>query len=51
MAIDVPENEETSGGGKNGERKGVGSVIRRGRPNRGAYTLKKGSEEELLTPT
>ena len=28
MAIEVPQNEEISGGGENGERKGVGSVIR-----------------------
>ena len=29
-------------------RKGVGSAIRRGEANRGAYTLRKESEEELL---
>ena len=34
MAIEVPQNEEISGGGKNGGRKGVGSAIRR----RGANT-------------
>ena len=37
------------------ERKGVGSAIRQGGANRGAYTLRKESEEELLremlTPT
>ena len=27
MAIEVPQNEEISGGGKNGGRKGVGSAI------------------------
>ena len=30
MAIEVLQNEEISGGGKNGGRKGVGSAIRRG---------------------
>ena len=44
MAIEVPQNEEISGGGNNGRRKGVGSAIRWG----GAYTLRKESEEELL---
>ena len=29
MAIHVTQNEEISGGGKDGEREGVGSVIRR----------------------
>ena len=55
MAVEVPQNEETSGGGKNGGRKGVGSAICRGGANRGAYTLRKDSKEELfremLTPT
>ena len=48
MAIEVPQNEEISGGGKNGGRKGVDSAIRRRRANRGAYTLRKESKEELL---
>ena len=48
MAIEVPQNKEISGGGKNGGRKGVGSFIRRGGANRGAYTLRNESEEELL---
>ena len=39
MAIEVPQNEKISGGGKNGER-GVGW----GGANRGAYTLRKESE-------
>ena len=55
MAVEVPQNQEISGGGKNGERKEVGSVIRRGGANRGAYTLRNKSEKELLreilTPT
>ena len=48
MAIEVPKNEKVSGGGKNGERKGVGSAICWRETNRGAYTLRKESEEELL---
>ena len=55
MAIEVPQNEEISGGGKNEGRKGIGSAIRWGGANRGAYTLRKESEEdlfgEMLTPT
>ena len=37
-AIEVPQNEEISGGGKNGGRKGVGSAFRRGRANKGGRT-------------
>ena len=50
MAMEVPQNEEISGGGKNGGRKGVGSAVRWGGANRGggAYTLKNESEEKLL---
>ena len=55
MAIKVPQNEKISGGGKNGGRKEVGSAIRWGGANKGAYTLKKESKEqllrEMLTPT
>ena len=55
MAIEVLQNEEISGGEKNGGREGVGSTIRWRGANRGAYTLRKESEEELLremlTPT
>ena len=55
MAIEVSQNEEISGGGKNRARKEIGSAIRRRRANRGAYTLRNESEEELLremlTPT
>ena len=51
MAIEVPQNEEISGGG----REGIGSAIRWGEANRGAYTLRNDSEEdlfrEMLTPT
>ena len=38
MAIEVPQNEEISGGGKNGGRKGVGSAVRWGGANRGGRT-------------
>ena len=48
MAIKVPQNEEISGGGKNGGREGIGSAIRWGGANRGAYTFRKESEKELL---
>ena len=48
MAIEVPQNEEISGGGKNGGRKGVGSAICSGGANRGAYILRNDTEEELL---
>ena len=48
MAIEVPQNEEISGREKNGGRKGVGSAIHQKGAIRGAYTLRKESEEELL---
>ena len=48
MAIEVHQNEEISGGGKNEGRKGIGSAIRWGRANREAYTLRKESKEELF---
>ena len=55
MAIEVPQNEEIYGGRKNGGKKGIGSAIRRRGANRGTYTLRNDSEEELLremlTPT
>ena len=41
MAIEVPQNEKISLGGKNGGRKGVGSAIQWRRANREAYTSKK----------
>ena len=40
MAIEVPQNEEISGGRKNRGRKGVGSAIRR-RANGGSVYIKK----------
>ena len=48
MANEVSQNEEISGGGKNGGRKGVGSAIRWGGVDSGAYTLRNDTEEELL---
>ena len=41
MAIEVPQNEEISGEGKNGGRKGVGSAIRWKRANKGSVHIKK----------
>ena len=41
MAIEVPKNEEISGGGKNGGRKGVGFAIRWGGANRGDIHIEK----------
>ena len=55
MAIEVPENEKICERGKIGGRKGVGSAIHQRGANRGVFTLKNESEEELLremlTPT
>ena len=54
MAIEVPQNEEMSGEGKNGRKKGVGSAIVGEERIGGAYTLRNDCEEELremLTPT
>ena len=48
MAIEVYQKEEISGGEKNGGRKGVGFAIRWGGANRGAYTLRNDTKEELL---
>ena len=44
MAIEVPQNEEISGGG----REGIGSAIHWRGANRGAYTLRNDSEQELF---
>ena len=48
MAIEVPQDEKISGGGKDGGRKEIGSAIRWGGANRGAYTLRNDTEEELF---
>ena len=39
IAIQVPQNEEMSGGGRNGGRKGVGSAIRCRRANRESINI------------
>ena len=41
MAIEVPQNEEISGEGKNEEKKAVDSAIRRRRANRGSINIKE----------
>ena len=41
MAIEVLQNEEISGGGKNGGRKRIDSAIRWGGTNRGGIHIKK----------
>ena len=48
MAIEVPQNEEISGGGKNRGRKGVGSAIRRGGANRGGVHIKKREQRGVV---
>ena len=39
MAVEVPQNKEISGGGKDGGRKGVGSAIRWRRQDRGGVHI------------
>ena len=41
MSIEVPQNEEISGGKKNGGRKGIGFAIRWRGANRGGVHIKK----------
>ena len=41
MAIEIPQNEENSGGGKSGRGKGVGSAIRRRRAKWRSINVKK----------
>ena len=41
MAIEVPKNEEISGGGKDGGRKGIGSAIRWVGANMGGLHIEK----------
>ena len=48
MAIEVPKNDKISEGEKNGGRKGVGSAIRLGEADRGPYTLRNDTKEELF---
>ena len=44
MAVQVPQNKEISGGGKNGGRKRVSSAIRQRGAKREAYTLRNENE-------
>ena len=48
MAIEVPQNEEISGGGKNGGRKESALPFVGEERIGGAYTLRKESQEELF---
>ena len=48
MAIEVPQNEEIFGEGKNGGRRGAGSVIRRRRANKGNIDIKKSEQEGVV---
>ena len=48
MAIEVPQNEEISGGGKNGGRKGISSAIRWRGANRGDVHIKKKEREGVV---
>ena len=41
MAIKVPQNKEISEGGKDVEKKGVGSAILRRRANRGSINIEE----------
>ena len=49
MVIDVPQNKEISGGGKNGGRKEVGSAIRQRKANRGSINMRKDRKEKLFS--
>ena len=48
MAIEVPQNKEISGGGKDDRRKGVGFLIRRRGANRGSINFKKEERKEVV---
>ena len=48
MAIEVPQNEEISGGGKNGRRKGISSAIRWGGADRGGIHIKKREQRRVV---
>ena len=55
MAIEVPKNEENSGGGKNeGEKESVPPSVGEEQIGGGAYTLRNDTEElfrEMLIPS
>ena len=48
MAIEVPQNEKISGGGKNGGRKGVGFAICWGLANRRSEHIKKREQRGVV---
>ena len=48
MTIEVPQNEEIFGGGKNGGRKRVGFAICRRRANRGNINIKERERGEVV---
>ena len=48
MAVEVSQNEEISGGGNDGWRKGVGSAIRRRIANRGSINIKEWQRGEVI---
>ena len=48
MAIEVLQNEEISGGGKNEGRKEVGSAICQIRVNRGSINIKERGQGEVV---
>ena len=48
MAVEVPQNKEISGGGKNGRRKGVSSAICRRRANKGSTSIKQRERGEVV---
>ena len=48
MATEVLQNEKISGGGKNGERKGVGSAVCRRRANRDSVHIKKREQRGVV---
>ena len=48
MAIEVPQNEEISGGGKNEGRKGVSSAISWGEANRGSIHIEKRERRRVV---
>ena len=48
MAIEVPQNEEISGGGKGGEKKGVSFAIHRKGVNKGKINIKEWKQRVVV---
>ena len=48
MAVEVPQNEEIFGGGKNKPAEGVGSAICRRRANRGNINIKEREQRGIV---